>query len=1110
METIYRTFHPVRKTVLLTPVVILVLMLSANFQQAQAQTTNSVQTATLKTTGQSMFNTGPASPINKRYSPFGSNKPSFFVNPSTSGKACLNQDGENLINGGINAVNTTIDLINTFLPEDKKIAKIVKADDYCFGGGIDLKMGMEFDLYADLVFNSGSVSVTYPIKTTFTYPENQSFGCGEDVIIETSMVIEDGYALDLVEPQFSITAGTTIKPGFSVAAEACLLYCTDLGGGFSYPSNFKTATSGNYKSLLGGGDINLIRFSTNNGLELPWDLNPSKLGSFLSDAGLLNLPDFTLPFNSASYPAFEAATNITGTLTNPFANLDGNDLLTGFKLSDNSSSDFFHMDFDPIQFQEYITGIPLVYEKDFGAGISAEFTVFSAPVNLDIAQNHTFEVTPTFVVDLDLGRTLQWQELNGNTVVQSGTSQVITGFKIGNKLKILNYPDNLQSPITPTYKINASFLSKIEEAFSISLDIVMLEGTINFPSLSFEDICKDLVEALKIPSVEITVLGLCCEDVPVIGEFCLVPCEKTFNLRTIFENVCKGLSGISVGGEISFSALDKSIPIADFTLEVLKKNFTLAGFNEVKGLQITLQPDNTKPMVQTQDISIDLSTGYPASASISPQNIVSSASDEHGGTVRYLGLDINTFGCNNLGANTVTLTADDSRCNEVKTSALVTVNDVTPPQALCKNITVDLFPNGTATISEASVDAGSNDNCSVYRSIDRTAFTCADVGPNTVTLTVHDDAGNQTTCASTVTVRDVTPPQAHCNDVVIVLDDFGEASVTPEMIDDASSDACGIKSLVLSQLDFTCDDIGPNTVTLTVTDNNGLTSKCSGTVTVEDNTGPIISLNEEMSLWPPDHEYETITVSDMVASVSDNCDDGLDLSAVEIVSISSDEEEDAIGTGDGETTGDILIDPSCRSAQVRRERNGNGNGRIYTATLSLTDANGNRSEVDFVIRVDDNLGPKGVAVDDGPAYSISCSAPAAMIADSDNDLAWENTNLPEAGKMKADKVPAADPAEKAELSARRQTMVLEVYPNPFESVTNIRFRVPEAGDAFLGLYNLQGQLVQVLFDGQLDAGEQQMDWDGRNRSGGLLPSGMYLLQLKIGMDVYNRRIILQR
>jgi PBP1b-binding outer membrane lipoprotein LpoB len=64
METIYRTFHPVRKTVLLTPVVILVLMLSANFQQAQAQTTNSVQTATLKTTGQSMFNTGPASPIN--------------------------------------------------------------------------------------------------------------------------------------------------------------------------------------------------------------------------------------------------------------------------------------------------------------------------------------------------------------------------------------------------------------------------------------------------------------------------------------------------------------------------------------------------------------------------------------------------------------------------------------------------------------------------------------------------------------------------------------------------------------------------------------------------------------------------------------------------------------------------------------------------------------------------------------------------------------------------------------------------------------------------------------------------------------------------------------
>src|SRR5690606_39636654 len=51
-------------------------------------------------------------------------------------------------------------------------------------------------------------------------------------------------------------------------------------------------------------------------------------------------------------------------------------------------------------------------------------------------------------------------------------------------------------------------------------------------------------------------------------------------------------------------------------------------------------------------------------------------------------------------------------------------------------------------------------------------------------------------------------------------------------------DACGIESLELSQTSFDCSNIGDNTVTLTVTDNNGNTSTCEATVTVEDNVAP--------------------------------------------------------------------------------------------------------------------------------------------------------------------------------------------------------------------------------------------------------------------------------
>ena len=53
-----------------------------------------------------------------------------------------------------------------------------------------------------------------------------------------------------------------------------------------------------------------------------------------------------------------------------------------------------------------------------------------------------------------------------------------------------------------------------------------------------------------------------------------------------------------------------------------------------------------------------------------------------------------------------------------------------------------------------------------------------------------------------------------------------------------SSDASGIQFLSLDVSDFTCSDVGPNPVILTVTDNNNNVSTCTATVTVEDNVAP--------------------------------------------------------------------------------------------------------------------------------------------------------------------------------------------------------------------------------------------------------------------------------
>jgi autotransporter adhesin len=65
----------------------------------------------------------------------------------------------------------------------------------------------------------------------------------------------------------------------------------------------------------------------------------------------------------------------------------------------------------------------------------------------------------------------------------------------------------------------------------------------------------------------------------------------------------------------------------------------------------------------------------------------------------------------NTGANTVTLTVTDVNGNSSTCTATVTINDVTPPTAICTNITAQLNAAGTVTIAAGDVDNGSTDAC---------------------------------------------------------------------------------------------------------------------------------------------------------------------------------------------------------------------------------------------------------------------------------------------------------------------------------------------------------------------------------------------------------------
>ncbi|NQT64266.1 MAG: T9SS type A sorting domain-containing protein [Candidatus Marinimicrobia bacterium] len=74
------------------------------------------------------------------------------------------------------------------------------------------------------------------------------------------------------------------------------------------------------------------------------------------------------------------------------------------------------------------------------------------------------------------------------------------------------------------------------------------------------------------------------------------------------------------------------------------------------------------------------------------------------------------------------------------------------------------------------------------------------------------------------------------------------------------------------------------------------------------------------------------------------------------------------------------------------------------------------------------------------------------------------------------------------------------YPNPFNPTTNITFRIPEAQQVQLVIYNQLGQVVTTLMDQSLSAGDYQVVWNGLNQKGRPVSSGLYFYRMLAGTE----------
>jgi hypothetical protein len=297
-------------------------------------------------------------------------------------------------------------------------------------------------------------------------------------------------------------------------------------------------------------------------------------------------------------------------------------------------------------------------------------------------------------------------------------------------------------------------------------------------------------------------------------------------------------------------------------------------------------------------------------------------------------------------------------------------------------------------------------------------------------------------------------PTVVCQDIVVALDAAGVATITAADLDNGSTDNCAINTFAVDINSFSCDDVGVNTVILTITDVNGNPASCTATVTVEDNI--------DMTVNGPGDLTEETTNTDT------GCDTVVTYAPV---------------TG---------ID-NCGQAQITVVQTaGLGSGAVFpvgttTETYDVTDANGVITTYSFDVEVTDGTNPE-VANCPQNTTEIVTAGQSFVIPDyttqvtaTDNCTAAPTmTQVPVpgvelvAGSSTSISITAVDDAgneticsfilaveEALSLEDELLANALAVYPNPVSDMVTVAYSGSDTLQS-ISVYDVTGKRVTII------------------------------------------------
>ena len=102
-------------------------------------------------------------------------------------------------------------------------------------------------------------------------------------------------------------------------------------------------------------------------------------------------------------------------------------------------------------------------------------------------------------------------------------------------------------------------------------------------------------------------------------------------------------------------------------------------------------------------------------------------------------------------------------------------------------------------------------------------------------------------------------------------------------------------------------------------------------------------------------------------------------------------------------------------------------------------------------------------------------------------------------------VEAANSNSFIDVTLPSKTSLSKAYPNPFNPITNINYELSQESYVVIDVFNISGQLIENLLNGNKKSGNYDIQWDAS-----LYPSGMYFVKMKVAGDVFSQKVMLMK